>query len=266
MGIAAGTSLPLRAAPGGVLQRTGQTEGAVDLARMAGRTPAGVICEIMNEDGTMARRPDLEKFAAEHGLVMLCVADVIAYRLQREQLVKRTTEHDLELDPGDGTWLKARAVVYETTPGIDGEDPIVAIVIGDLSRRPSLVRVHRECWATDALKVRGIDRLHVGVAEALRAIRDGGGGVFLRLPAAPDLHFADMLGLRPTPACGPDPDAERPPVNREFGIGAQILRDLGLREIALITNNPRVFLGFEGYGLHVVQWVDPSKADLSGAR
>ena len=264
--VSPGHIFPLRAAPGGVLQRTGQTEGAVDLARMAGRTPAGVICEIMNEDGTMARRPDLEKFAAEHGLAMLCVADVIAYRLQREQLVTRTAEHDLELDPGDGTWLKARAVVYETTPGIDGEDPIVAIVIGDLSRRPSLVRVHRECWATDALKVRGIDRLHVGVSEALRTIRDGGGGVFLRLPAAPDLHFADMLGLRPTPACGPDPDAERPPVNREFGIGAQILRDLGLREIALITNNPRVFLGLDGYGLHVAQWVDPSKADSPAAR
>jgi 3,4-dihydroxy 2-butanone 4-phosphate synthase/GTP cyclohydrolase II len=254
--VSPGHIFPLRAAPGGVLQRSGQTEGAVDLARLAGRTPAGVICEIMNEDGTMARRPDLEKFAAAHGLAMLCVADVIAYRLQRELLVKQIAGHEIELDLGTGGWVKARALVYQTMPGIDGADTIVALVLGDLSRRPALVRVHRECWATDALRIRGIDKLHVPVLDALRAIRDGGGGVFLRLPAAPDLRFADMLRLRSAPACGPTSEAERPPVNREFGIGAQILRDLGLQDIALITNNPRVFRGLEGFGLHIAEWVD----------
>ena len=231
--------------------------GAVDLARLAGRIPAGVICEIMNEDGTMARRPELEKFAQEHDLAMLCVADVIAYRLQRERLVKRVAVHDIELDLGDG-WTKAQAHVYDTIPGIDGEDPIVALVLGDPTRRPALVRVHRECWATDALHIRGIDRLHVPVLASLRAIRDAGGGVFLRLPAAHDLHFADLLGMRHPPDRGPDPKAERPPVTREFGIGAQILRDLGVEEFALITNSPRLFLGLEGFGLRIVEYVDPS--------
>jgi 3,4-dihydroxy 2-butanone 4-phosphate synthase/GTP cyclohydrolase II len=255
--VSPGHIFPLRAAPGGVLQRSGQTEGAVDLARLAGRVPAGVICEIMNEDGTMARRPELERFAAQHGLALLCVADLIAYRLQRERLVHRVATHDIEVDLGDG-WTKAQAHVYETTPGIDGEDPIVALVLGDPTRRPSFVRVHRECWATDALRIRGIDRLHVPVDASLRAIRDGGGGVFLRLPPAPDLCFAELLQLRFPADKPPDPKAERPPVAREFGVGAQILRDLGVEEIALITNNPRVFLGLEGFGLHIVRFVDPT--------
>jgi 3,4-dihydroxy 2-butanone 4-phosphate synthase/GTP cyclohydrolase II len=255
--VSPGHIFPLRAVAGGVLQRSGQTEGAVDLARLAGRIAAGVICEIMNEDGTMARRPELEKFAQEHHLAMLCVADVIAYRLQRERLVKRIAVHDIEMELGDG-WTKAQAHVFDTTPGIDGEDPIVALVLGDPTRRPALVRVHRECWATDALRIRGIDRLHVPVLASLRAIRDAGGGVFLRLPAAPDLRFADLLGMRPSADRGPDPKAERPPVTREFGIGAQILRDLGVEEFALITNSPRMFLGLEGYGLRIVKYVEPS--------
>jgi len=255
-----GHVFPLRAAPGGVLQRTGQTEGSVDLARLAGRTPAGVICEVMNEDGTMARRPQLEAFAREHGLVMLSVADVIAYRLQRERLVRRRASHEIELDLGDG-WVRAAAHVYGLAPGLGpGLDDLVAIVIGDpAARRPTAVRVHRESWPTDALRIRGLERLHVGVTEALRAIRDAGGGVFLKLPPAPDLGFADLLGLRAPPDRAPDRGkAERPPVMREFGFGAQILRDLGVEELVLLTNNPRVFVGLEGFGLRVVSFLDPT--------
>ena len=258
--ITPGHVFPLRAAPGGVLQRTGQTEGSVDLARLAGRTPAGVICEVMNEDGTMARRPQLEQFGREHGLVVLSVADVIAYRLQRERLVRRLASHEIELDLGDG-WMRATAHVYGLIAGLGTTaDGLVAIVLGDpATQRPTPVRVHRESWPTDALRIRGLERLHIGVTDALRTIRDAGGGVFLKLPAAPDLGFADLLDLRAAPDRAPDRiKAERPPVAREFGFGAQILRDLGVEELALLTNNPRVFVGLEGFGLRVVRFLDPT--------
>jgi 3,4-dihydroxy 2-butanone 4-phosphate synthase/GTP cyclohydrolase II len=261
--ITPGHVFPLRAAPGGVLQRSGQTEGSVDLARLAGRIPAGVICEVMNEDGTMARRPQLEEFGREHGLAVLSVADLIAYRLQHERLVRRLATHEIELDLGRG-WVRATAHVYGLTPGLGSTtgDGLVAVVFGDpATQRPTPVRVHRECWPTDALRLRGLERLHVGVTDALRAIHEAGGGVFLKLPAAPDLGFAELLNLRAPPDRAPDRvKAERPPVNREFGVGAQILRDLGVEEIALMTNNPRVFVGLEGFGLRVVRFLDPTRA------
>ncbi|MDI7268279.1 MAG: 3,4-dihydroxy-2-butanone-4-phosphate synthase [Myxococcota bacterium] len=255
--VSPGHVFPLRAAPGGVLQRTGQTEGAVDLARLAGLAPAGVICEVVNEDGTMARRPQLERFAAEHGLAMLSVADIIAYRLQRERLVRRAASSEIDIDVG-GEWLRAAATIYETSPGVDG-GPIVALAVGDMSVRPLPVRVHRESWTTDALRIRGIDGLHVSVGAALEAIRAAGGGVLLWLPPAPDLTFADMLRRRREDGPEAAREIERPPVFREIGLGSQVLRDLGADEIALITNNPRVFAGIEGFGLRIVRFVDPGR-------
>jgi 3,4-dihydroxy 2-butanone 4-phosphate synthase/GTP cyclohydrolase II len=192
-------------------------------------------------------------------MLIVHIADVIACRLQRERLVRRAATHEIELDLGEG-WVKAAAHVYEPVPGMPVEEGIVALVLGDPARRPSLVRVHRECWPTDALRIRGIHRLHVGVADALRAIHRAGGGVFLRLPPAPDLTFARHLELRAPAERAANPAAERPPVIREFGVGAQILRDLGVEEFALITNNPRVFLGLEGFGLRIVRFVDPGEA------
>jgi 3,4-dihydroxy 2-butanone 4-phosphate synthase/GTP cyclohydrolase II len=252
--VSPGHVFPLRAAPGGVLQRSGQTEGSVDLAKLAGRTPAGVICELMNEDGTMARGPTLERFAREHGLVLLHVADLIAYRLERERLVRKVQTYPIEIGIG-GAWVEAKAHLYETSVAA-GLEPIVAVTLGDPARRPAIVRVHRESWVTDALRIRGLDCLHVPVDAALRAIRDGGGGVFLRLPPAGDVPLAELLACREEIGARRE-QLERPPVIREFGIGAQILRDLGVEEIALVTNNPRVFHGIEGFGLRIVRFVDP---------
>jgi 3,4-dihydroxy 2-butanone 4-phosphate synthase/GTP cyclohydrolase II len=189
------------------------------------------------------------------------VADLIAYRLQREKLVRRLASHELELDLGDG-WVRASAHIYGLVPGLGPTaDGLVAVVVGDpAAQRPTTVRVHRESWTTDALRIRGLERLHVGVTEALRAIRDAGGGVFLKLPAAPDLGFAELLTLRAAPDRAPDrAKAERPPVTREFGFGAQILRDLGVEEFVLLTNNPRVFVGLEGFGLRIVRFQDPTR-------
>ncbi|MBN1773632.1 MAG: hypothetical protein JXB32_20380, partial [Deltaproteobacteria bacterium] len=180
----------------------------------------------------------------------------------REQLVRRLASHEIELDLGDG-WIRATAHVYDLIPGLGtAGDGLVAIVLGDpAAQRPTTVRVHRESWTTDALRIRGLERLHVGVTDALRAIRDAGGGVFLKLPAATDLAFPDLLALRAAPDRAPDrAKAERPPVMREFGFGAQILRDLGVEELVLLTNNPKVLVGLEGFGLRVVRFLDPTRS------
>jgi 3,4-dihydroxy 2-butanone 4-phosphate synthase / GTP cyclohydrolase II len=241
-----GHVFPLRARKGGVLVRTGQTEGSVDLARLAGLTPAGVICEIMREDGSMARMPDLEVFAQRHELRIITVAELIEYRLITERLVRRLDEHLIVMDATSSEW---RAVVYEAT--IDGRQ-FLALVKGDIaSEDPILCRVHTGSTLADTFASTPRDGGR-HLREALAAIEAAGRGVVLYLPPRGNTLFEvqNYSALRASP---PDPSAD-PPL-REFGLGAQVLTDLGLQKIRLLTNNPRKIAGIHGYGLDVVERV-----------
>ncbi len=240
-----GHIFPLRARDGGVLVRSGQTEGSVDLARMAGLMPAGVICEIMNPDGTMSRRPQLLKFAAKHKLTMLSVADIIRFRLMHDQLVRRVAEN-AEAAFGGGDF---RALLYESQEDVGVH---VALVKGDITgREPVLTRVHRGCLAGDLLGGTACD-CGAQMQAALECIRKEGRGVFVylhkKMPSELRLEctrqFASDEGRHPT-------DTRL----REFGIGAQILRDVGLHRLRLLTNNPRKIVGLESYGLELVEQV-----------
>ena len=247
--VSPGHIFPLRARKGGVLVRTGQTEGSVDLARLAGCKPAGVICEIMKDDGEMARMPELEAFAERHGLVICSVADLIAYRLERERIVRRRREHGLRpgfLGPGE-PW---RAYVYET----EVEDTeYLALVRGapEASTAPVLARVAVLDPVVDPLAVRP------DVEAALRQIDEAGCGVFLyvysRTRTSLDKSFARLVDG--TPRGG----ALRPEVSsealRDFGLGAQVLADLGLSKIRLLSNSDRKLVGIEGFGIEVVERV-----------
>lgn len=249
-----GHIFPLRAQPGGVLVRTGQTEGSVDLARLAGSKPAGVICEIMNTDGTMARMAELEVFAEEHDLVICSVADIIRYRLEEESLVRRLTEGPMTTANG-AQW---RAVAYGTA--VDDLEHI-ALVHGDVQGCDGvLVRVHIENALGDVFGATQCDSqgfLH----GALRRIEEEGAGVLLYLhrdlrPLAGVInHYlrGEREGDRPPAA--PTSQPGMPETMRNYGVGAQILRDLGLGRIRLITNNPKNIVGLEAYGLQVVERV-----------
>ncbi|HYO53619.1 3,4-dihydroxy-2-butanone-4-phosphate synthase [Archangium sp.] len=238
-----GHIFPLRAREGGVLVRTGQTEGSVDLARMAGLTSAGVICEIMNPDGTMARRPDLVKFARKHKMVLLSVADIIRYRLERERLVKRIGEARLERR-GQGTF---QAYTY----GSDVDSAVhVALVKGDLSgREPVLTRVHRACLMGDLLGSAGCD-CGSQLEQAFQRIQEAGRGVVVLLqrdvPARNRLQCTHASNEEAVPGHNDQTHL------REFGVGAQILKDLGLSRLCLLTNNPKKIVGLESYSLEVV--------------
>ncbi|MCS6854934.1 MAG: 3,4-dihydroxy-2-butanone-4-phosphate synthase [Elioraea sp.] len=228
-----GHVFPLMAREGGVLVRAGHTEAAVDIARLAGLTPAGVICEIMNDDGTMARLPDLVAFAQRHGLKIGTIADLIAYRRRTEKLVERRAETTINSIHGGAF----RAIVYVNTVEYAEH---VALVKGELSAPgPVLVRMHALNVLTDVLGDRGGSDL----APAMRLIAREGRGVvvLIREPRATALSER-ILGA----ASG------RKPQLRDYGVGAQILRDLGVREMILLTNNPRPIIGLEGHGLTVV--------------
>lgn len=243
--VAPGHVFPLRSKKGGVLVRTGQTEGSVDLARLAGLTPAGVICEVMKDDGTMARMPDLEAFAQRHGLMILTIADLIQYRLQTERLVRRVTESRLKLDETGTEWV---AYGYEAETY---HQQFLALVKGEIGKADEVVlcRVHRGALVADLFSSTVSEGGH-HLRKAIRIIEQAGRGVVLYLPSGGDV----LSELRAAPGAQQG-GAQGPPPLREFGLGAQILADLGLRKIAQLTNNPRKIAGLTGYGLEAVERV-----------
>ena len=236
-----GHVFPLRARDGGVLVRTGQTEGSVDLARLAGLTPSGVICEIMNPDGTMARLPELKIFGETHGIRIVAVADLIRWRLTHERLVR--CEIDTEVaTPDHGTF---RARVYRGAGG----GLHLALTRGDLGGGPVLTRVQTAAGPTDVFRVLQSDSA-AQIDAALAAIAKEGRGVllYLHLDGGGEAALLERLREHLTP----ESTAPRAPdALRELGTGAQILVDLGVRELRLLTNNPRKIVGLEGFGIHV---------------
>jgi 3,4-dihydroxy 2-butanone 4-phosphate synthase/GTP cyclohydrolase II len=248
-----GHIFPLRARRGGVLVRSGHTEAAIDLARLAGRSPSGVICEIMREDGEMARVADLEQLAAQHGLGIVRIADLIQHRLSREMLVHRVAQSTLRARGAGGLKGEYQAYLYTT----DVEDTeYLALVLGDVSNGdPVLVRVQTAGLLRDVF---GLGPFANSLAPTawLRMIEDEGRGVLVYvLPRAPGVHL-DLGGV-PGDSVAPAAGVDAP--LRDFGLGAQVLVDLGCKTIRLLTNNRRRIAGLEGYGIHVVECV-PSRS------
>ena len=259
-----GHIFPLRYTPGGVLRRAGHTEASVDLARLAGLYPAGVLCEVVNDDGTMARLPDLEDFAEKHGLLLISIADLIAYRRRWEKLVERQTEASIPTAFGS-----FKTIAYQSHDGRTH----VAMLKGEPSGKENvLVRVHSECFTGDVL---GSVRCDCGIQlnEAMRKIDEEGEGVIVYIRG----HEGRGIGLRhkleayalqdegldtveANVELGFSPDA------RDYGVGAQILVDLGISTMRLLTNNPTKRAGLEGYGLKIVERValesEPTKENL----
>ena len=247
-----GHILPLRAKPGGVLVRTGQTEGSVDLARLAGLKPAAVICEIMNDDGTMARMPDLEVFAEKHHMKIVAIKDLVAYRLQKESLVEKVAEAVIP-SPFGGDF---RALVYRSV--LDKTEHL-AMVKGEFDpEEPVLVRVHSECLTGDVFHslrcdcgdqlIRAMEMIGEAGKGALIYMHQEGRGIGLANKIkAYALQEKGKDTVEANEALGLLPDL------REYGLGAQILAHLGIRKLRMMTNNPKKIIGLKGYGLEVVE-------------
>ena len=249
--VSPGHVFPIRARKGGVLVRTGQTEGSVDLSRLAYLKPAGVICEIMKEDGTMARMPDLDLFAKEHGIKIVTVADLIDFRMQHERLIKRVAEANLPTKYGG----EFRIIVYEND--VD-EMKHIALVKGDIQPEDEvLVRVHSECVTGDlfgSLRCDCGDQLH----KAMNMVEQEGKGVIVYMhQEGRGIGLANKIRAYDLQEQGRDTVEANIELGfkedlRDYGIGAQILVDLGVRKMRLMTNNPKKIVGVEGYGVTVV--------------